>query len=98
MAVRSKHDRHPLILARVEHVPGKAVEMCFKMIIMALHDFLLLTSISANSLGLDSGLGLGKYSDIILSGVILSGILLSRSLQLFCPTEKVFRAKSRLSY
>ena len=50
------------------------------MIIMSLHDFLLLTSISANSLGLDSGLGLGKSLDIILSGVILSGILLSRSL------------------
>ena len=75
MAVRSKHDRHPLILARVEHVPGKAVEMCFKMIIMALHDFLLLPFFQLRQ-GLDSG----KYSDIILSGVILSGILLSRGL------------------
>ena len=48
------------------------------MIIMALYDFLLL--LFQLSQGLDSGLGLGKYSDIILSGVILSGILLSRGL------------------
>ena len=76
MAVRSKHDRHPLILARVEHVPGKAVEMCFKMIIMSLHDFsyCLFFQLS-HGLALDSGLGLDKSSDIILLGVILSGIL-----------------------
>ena len=74
MAVRSKHDRHPLILARVEHVPGKAVEMCFKMNIMSLHDFSYCILFQLSQ-GLDSGLGLGKSSDIILSGVILSGIL-----------------------